>query len=612
MDAIETKELLPEGRRYEARVPATTDLADRAATALNGLTGSLDPGGIHEIYFIAGFACDPPFMYKDTTGWPTNNPKLAESLPMMRVMSGSDHRMELERDMMRSMLAAIGHDGLYYSIASPHRPWHEGVGHKYPPTGEDFANTYGNSRMLLALMAWHARHPDPLLWDTMARMARGLAGMAIEKGDYAYYPDGHIGEAFSRPRSGWRDTTEPEVEKMGAEGSMFMYHGGQIRALSRWYAMSGDRDMLALASRLARFVLQPRFWGAPGEPAYLLGAHHGHFDGHFHGHLSLLRGLLEYARVARDRGVLDFVRESYEFCRHCGLPQIGWFANTPQGLSEGCTIGDMTALAARLSDAGVGDYWEDVEQIARNHLVEQQLIDAARLRSAAKAGPRRPPDSTVATGYFQPDPGRLPGQLVGENVIERSRGVFGGLSQPDGIPHPWTMQCCTGNGTQGLYYAWESIVRCSEGLAQINLLLNRASPWLDIDSYLPHEGRVVVRIKTAERLALRLPRWVDRSEVAVKIGGRGVSAAKVGAYLLCQGLTRDCEVEVEFPVREETVSFATGGTTYQCRFRGNDLVEISPRGGGPSYPMYVDRGSAGPGTPMRTLTRYVTDTILPW
>ena len=44
----------------------------------------------------------------------------------------------------------------------------------------------------------------------MERMARGLAEMAIEKDDYAYYPDGRIGEAFSRPRSGWRDTSEPE------------------------------------------------------------------------------------------------------------------------------------------------------------------------------------------------------------------------------------------------------------------------------------------------------------------------------------------------------------------------------------------------------------------
>ena len=43
----------------------------------------------------------------------------------------------------------------------------------------------------------------------------------------------------------------------------------------------------------------------------------------------------------------------------------------------------------------------------------------------------------------------------------------------------------------GLFYAWDGIVRHQDGTAQINLLLNRASPWLDIDSHLPYEGKVV-------------------------------------------------------------------------------------------------------------------------
>ena len=31
----------------------------------------------------------------------------------------------------------------------------------------------------------------------------------------------------------------------------------------------------------------------------------------------------------------------------------------------------------------------------------------------------------------------------------------------------------------------------------MNLLLNRASPWIDVDSYLPYEGRVQLKNKTA-------------------------------------------------------------------------------------------------------------------
>lgn len=569
---------LPEGQRYDTEVPGTLDLAERARIAINGLTGVLDPRGIHEMYFIVGFACHPPFMYKGTTGWPTNNPKFAESLPMMRIMSGSEQNLELERDMLQSMAEHIGEDGLFYAIARPDRPWHEGVEHKYPKTGEDFANSCGNARMLLALMASYARCPDQNLWDMMGKMAHGLADMAISKDDYAYYPDGQIGEAFSRPRSGWRDTVEPAVESMGAEGSMFAYHGPQIRAFSRWYEMSGDKRILDMAGRLVRFVMQPKFWGVEGEHPALNGTEHGHFTGHFHGHLSLLRGLLEYGRVTRNMRVLDFVRESYEFCRHYGLPQIGWFANKPEGwyMSELCTIADMVALAARLSDVGLGDYWEDVEQITRNHLTEQQLIDRERLQRASAAGPERPADRTVKLGYWNPDPATLPDQLAVENVIERARGVFGGVSRPDGVPHTWTMQCCTGNGTQALYYAWESITRCKRGLAQINLLLNRALPWLDIDSYLPSEGRVVVRNKTADRLAMHMPRWTTHKDVTAQVNGKPVELDWLGNYVYCQDLTPGDEVVVEFPVKEWSETYHLGDQSYHCRFRGNDLLRISP------------------------------------
>jgi hypothetical protein len=401
---------------------------------------------------------------------------------------------------------------------------------------------------------------------------------------------------------------------MGAEGSMFMYHGGQIRVLSRWYEMSGDAQILDTLTRLVRFVMQPKFWGVEGEHPSLIGAQHGHFAGHFHGHLSLLRGLLEYGRVRRDRHVLDFAREGYEFCRHYGLPQIGWFSNSERHFSEGCTIGDMVALAARLSDAGLGDYWEDVEQIARNHLVEQQLVDANRLRQASEDGPPLPTSGerrTPIMGYWKPDPAILPNQLVTEDVIERSIGVYGGVSKPDGIPYTWTMQCCTGNGTQGLYYAWESIVRCQNGIAQVNLLLNRASPWLDIDSYLPYEGKVVVRNKTARRLAIRMPRWVARGDVSVRVDGKPVDSDWVGNYIICPGLQPRDEVVVEFPVVEQTVEYGLADQIYRCHFRGNDLLEISPHADVPGYPMYIDREPRTEAS-TRCVTRFVTQTILPW
>ena len=136
---------------YVTTAPETLDLSDRAATALNALAGTLDPEYKYEIYFQARFFANPPFMYHETTGLPTNNPKYAESFPMMRVMSGSKSFVDVEKGMMDAMLSLIAADGLYYSPALSSRPWNKDL-YPGPGSNQDFANVYGNSRALLAFM----------------------------------------------------------------------------------------------------------------------------------------------------------------------------------------------------------------------------------------------------------------------------------------------------------------------------------------------------------------------------------------------------------------------------------------------------------------------------
>lgn len=56
---MQTSTLIPAGACYQATVPDTLDLAERARIAIHGLAGSLDPEGIHEMYFIMGLGCLP-------------------------------------------------------------------------------------------------------------------------------------------------------------------------------------------------------------------------------------------------------------------------------------------------------------------------------------------------------------------------------------------------------------------------------------------------------------------------------------------------------------------------------------------------------------------------
>src|SRR5690349_9676240 len=52
----------PQGERYEATVPDTLDLADRAALALHGLTNAVDETHGDVQYFMTRFAANPPYL----------------------------------------------------------------------------------------------------------------------------------------------------------------------------------------------------------------------------------------------------------------------------------------------------------------------------------------------------------------------------------------------------------------------------------------------------------------------------------------------------------------------------------------------------------------------
>ena len=255
----------------------------------------------------------------------------------------------------------------------------------------------------------------------------------------------------------------------------------------------------------------------------------------------------------------------------------------------------MIALGIALSDAGVGDYWDDVDHIVRNQLVEQQFTDLERMRAindhAVTAKPRQATDLAADAT---------------RNVIERTLGSFGGMAGPANMSDVSGFGCCTGNGSLALYAAWEGIVRFCDGLATVNLLLNRASPWVDVDSYLPFEGRVRITNKSAGSLAVRIPGWVELHRVRSSIDGEAVSPQNVGRYLLMHGLKPRQVIEMVFDVPRGQESYVVHGQSYTLTYRGSTVIDISPRDDSPwSYPLYKREALSGDRVPMKTADRYV-------
>src|SRR6266446_2450909 len=255
---------------------------------------------------------------------------------MARTICGSTENIDIEAKTLRGMLSlpVLLPDGKSYAYARDYL-----IVNPVAPTPL--------SRSMLALMVFQQIAPSAELRAVIDRMAQDHVRTAQRQGDGLYYAD---------PPPSTGDT------RIGVLGNGFpiFLNGCAIRAICRWSDLIGDHGYLDTAGGLAHFGLQARFWQPEAGPKAVVGAEHGQFTGHTHSYTQFLIGLLCYANARNDTRLKELARSRYEYIRNSGIARLGNFG-------EGCTTGDMTYLALKLSDAGVGDYWDDADRYVRNH-----------------------------------------------------------------------------------------------------------------------------------------------------------------------------------------------------------------------------------------------------
>ena len=558
-----------------APVPASLDLVERARLGINGLAGTVNPDLDYEPYFLAYFSARPAYMVHWSSMVSGVFPKYLEAFPLLRCMTGSDERRDIEQGMIQSALDNIAEDGLIYDRADPRRPWNVGVGYGKKSWNEDYSCLAGDGRLLCGMDFYHQLTGDDLWARHMRRTAERMLDLAIVKGDYAYYPNVGLGNDFSYPRqSGWTHTDEPKGPQDGVEGATTFYLAQPIRGLARWYQRSGDERAIDVCRRFARFIMQPRFWGGVADPDPAFGASRAHWWGHVHGNLAAFRGLLESALAAEDDAVKSFVRDGYEWALHQICVPLGL-----DSAMEGCAIGDLVALGIQLSESGVGDFWDAVDYAVRNALSATQLSSLDALRAIGEASPERPHDAPwgVAndwryhTGLLRQP---LPGQECTDHVLERSVGSFAFQAVDGRYQNPMSMQCCTANANQAWYYAWDAVTRRHGDAATVNLFFNRRAPWLDVESYLPYEGKVVIRNKAVRRVHVRVPGWMKRRQMRVFVDDREIEPEQAGAYLVVDELSPSAVITLTFPLERERRTLHVPITSFAGgrQFRGHPIV----------------------------------------
>ncbi|MDP7741818.1 MAG: glycoside hydrolase family 127 protein, partial [Lentisphaeria bacterium] len=416
------------------------------------------------------------------------------------------------------------------------------------------------------------------------------------------------------------------------------------RSLCVYYQISHYEPALELAGKLIKGVLEQQKGFEP-DGRWLLR--------HFHTAAASLLAILEYALILEDREQIEFVNRCYLFGKASGDDVTGHFPEHVPGtgdylerrLCETCEVADMICLAIKLTQAGAGDYWSDVERWVRNQFVENQLTseklttlltnlregkqpvapqkidwmqtiidDGNRQRARAEATELRIRGTMVP---FDP-PLKKDADKSNDTVpewasldMERAVGCFSGWA----LPNDWGAMsmhgCCTGNASRTIYWIWDCIVTREDGIVKVNLLMNRASQWLDVDSYLPYQGRVVLKIKDAATAAVRIPEWTDRENVACTVGGAEHGYEWSGNYILIDGLTSGDVVDIRFPmVTQTSFRVIAADTTYKLTVKGYTVIDIEPKG--EICPLYNRNACQGDTAPMKKVTQVVSNRRIIW
>jgi hypothetical protein len=544
-------------------VPDTYALQDAARLASMSMLARMDLQlGGQPFFRIYPFATPPRAEHEkwddgDMTG------RYTEALILARRMTGIP--LDPRENLLRSYLASLfdPSDGLCYTR-----------GAEWIPRRACF---FAQSTAMLGLLEWHRETGSPEARQLLDRQADGLMRVAVDRGDYAYFPKYEFdGKQFvNEPK----DSDAPP-----------WYGARSILPLVEYWQLSGRDDVRTFLEKLIRYVTQvSAFIKADGQVERGAG-----WWGHLHSTMDMATGVCEFGRLTGRREWVEWARRVYDWIGRTHTTRYGWVADVSGGhICESCAIASRLRLGLALYRAGVADPFGEIDRFIRNQLLESQFLDLSFLPPLDPTKPRT--DRATYAGI--------------DRMIRGTFQCWGTAN--DLIGHDDIEGCGAGGGVQGLAFAWNSQAEwrnTADGKElRVHLLFNRrirapAEPPLttgapvaaELWSYLPNEGRVVVIAhRPIARLALRLPDGADAARARLRrfnpAAGRLEGAVTImeGGYTDVREISTHERVELTFPLREyETVETAQG-MSYRVKWKGSSVLALEPRGA--KVPLYVRR-----------------------
>ncbi len=549
-------------KKAKSFVPDTLMLEDRAALAINSMAGCVDEDYDYIPYMVADLQVKPAVLKHSPWDYGSSTGRLIDGITLARHMSGSQEGREIENHLKRNLFDFFGADGLSYRRESVFN--------------EANANMHDQRSVLIGLLTWYQATGESRVKEAADRLCAALKRISLKEKDFWYFPC----VEYSAEK-GWRSK---DAIYMHTASDPTHTNARQINPLIKYYELTGNTDALELAEHYtAHTVLHSGAYKEDGSFNVAMEFR----NGHFHSRMVSLAAVVRFAKFTGNAFYLSWAKRIYDWA----LSQSTAFGWTPGGmvknkayLHETCTLTDFIEIGILLAQSGYPEYWNVVERFVRNQLVESQLLDVSWVDEIED----KSRDVRGEKTYYR----------VGQRML----GAFAGYAAPNDFVcefghrggHRYDVQtCCLGSGTRGLFLAWSNGVTERYGRVSVNLLLNRGTRWLDVRSYLPHEGRVELDInEDIQQLLVRVPDWVPFDVVGVsRQRGEEVKEWLADSWLdghVKVGSVRKGDVvKVCFPLRKCKSVERAVDQEFEVEWRGDDVVSIEPQGR--YYPFYSGR-----------------------
>src|SRR5262249_37450676 len=153
----------------------------------------------------------------------------------------------------------------------------------------------------------------------------------------------------------------------------------------------------------------------------------------------------------------------------------------------------------------------------------------------------------------------------------------------------------------------------------VNLFLNRTSPWMNVASWLPYQGKVELTNKQATSADVRIPGWVDINQVKCFKNNAPIHAARHNHRLFIQNLTPGDVIRLEFPQPDSAPLYYPPTSPHNPALGGgaSPVGDRGPRGGAspgspPQWPILQrDHMKTANSVEVRSVKRFVSDKVLP-